>query len=290
MKKYLTLFLCFSGVFISFSQELPTKDKEINDMIDSLFEKDQIIDEVLASLSNYQLLYVSINYNNDTYFSGRDIGIKQYNISPKITYLHSSGIFANISGIYYSEFEPKWDLTTATLGFGKNFGKEKTFKYYASYSRYFYNNGLNNAFSNDLSAGIGIRNKKRTIGTQLSGSYLFGNDQSFQIASTSYVTFKLFKTKKSQLDLKPQLSIIAGNQTIELARSYIQNGHLITDYTKNNVFDLINTQLSLPLEFSINSFDFELGYNMNFPSPIGNESNLKNTSFFNFSLAYLIDL
>ncbi|KIA86714.1 hypothetical protein [Flavobacterium sp. AED] len=290
MKKYPALFLCLSGVFISFSQETSTKDKQTNDVIDSFFEKDQIIDDVLASFTKYQFLYLSVNYNNDTYFSGRDIGIKQYNVSPKITYLHSSGIYANISGIYYSEFEPKWDLTTATLGYGKSFGKEKTFKYYASYTRYFYNNGLDNAFSNDISLGIGIRNKKKTLGTQLSGSYLFGNEQSFQVASTSYITFKLLKTKKTQLDLKPQISIIAGDQTIELARSYVQNGQLITDITKNNVFGLINTQLSLPLEFSANSFDFQLGYNINFPTPIGEESNLKNTSYFNFSMAYLIDL
>jgi hypothetical protein len=290
MKKYLALALCLSGIFISFSQELPTKEKETDDMIDSLLEEDQILDDAIASLANFQLLYLSMNYNNDTYFSGRDIGIKQYNISPKITYLHSSGIFANISGTYYSEFAPKWDLTTATIGYGKSFGKEKTFKYYSSYTRYFYNNSNNNSFSNDFSAGIGLRNKKRTLGTQLAGSYLFGSDQSFQLASTSYVTLKLFKTSNMQLNIRPQLSIISGTQTIELTRTYMRNGRLITDYTKNKVFDLINTQLNFPLEFNSNSFDFELGYNINFPSAIGNETNLKNTSFLNFSVAYLIDL
>tara|TARA_R110000868_G_scaffold124822_3_gene329750 strand:- start:9559 stop:10431 length:873 start_codon:yes stop_codon:yes gene_type:complete len=290
MKKYLALFLFLSGIFSSFSQQTSSKEKQTDDVIDSLFEKDQLIDEVLASLSNYQFLYLSVNYNNDTYFSGRDIGIKQYNISPRITYLHSSGIYANVSGIYYSEFAPKWDLTTATLGFSKSFGKAKAFKYYASYSRYFYNNDLDNALKNDLSIGLGIRNKKKTIGTQLSASYLFGNDNSIQVASNSYITFKLLKTNKSQLNLKPQISIIAANQTIELARSYVQNGQTITDYSYQKTFGLINTQLSLPIEFSINSFDFQLGYNMNFPTPIENESNLKNTSYFNFSMAYLIDL
>ncbi|PRZ23408.1 hypothetical protein [Flavobacterium granuli] len=290
MKKFLVLLLCLSGVFLSFSQELPSKEQKTNDVIDDLFEKDQIIDEILASLTKYQFLYLSANYNNDTYFSGRDIGIKQYNINPKITYIHFSGIYANISGNYYSELKPKWDLTTASLGYGKSFGKKKAFKYYVSYSRYFYNNDLDNAFSNDVSIGIGIRNNKKTLGTQLSGSYLFGDEQSFQIASISYVTFKLLKTKNTQLDFKPQISIIAGDQTIELARSYVQNGQLITDITKNNVFSLINTQLSLPLEFNVNSFDFQLGYNINFPTAIGDEPKLKNTSFFNFSVAYLIAL
>lgn len=290
MKKFLVLLLCLSGVFLSFSQERPSKEQKTNDVIDDLFEKDQIIDEILASLTKYQFLYLSANYNNDTYFSGRDIGIKQYNINPKITYIHFSGIYANISGNYYSEFKPKWDLTTASLGYGKSLGKKKTFKYYASYSRYFYNNDLDNAFSNDVTFGIGIQNNKKNLGTQLSGSYLFGDEQSFQIASISHITFKLLKTKNTQLDFKPQISIIAGDQTIELARSYVQNGQVITDSTKNNVFGLINTQLSLPLEFNVNSFDFQLGYNINFPTAIGDEPKLKNTSFFNFSVAYLIGL
>jgi hypothetical protein len=56
------------------------------------------------------------------------------------------------------------------------------------------------------------------------------------------------------------------------------------------VFDLINTQINLPLLYSTNSFDFEAGYNINFPNAIGDESNLKNTGFFSFSIGYLIDL
>ncbi|MFZ2283229.1 MAG: hypothetical protein WAV86_05090, partial [Lutibacter sp.] len=95
---------------------------------------------------------------------------------------------------------------------------------------------------------------------------------------------------KSSLKFKPQLNIVAGKQTIELSRIYNQDGQILTEYTENDVFDLINTQISLPMQFSTNSFDFEAGYNINFPNAIGDESNLKNTGFFNFSIGYLIDL
>ena len=281
--------LCLTGHFFVYSQE-PNKEKEIDALIDELFMEDEVINELTASLKNTQFLYVSATYNSDTYFSGRDIGIDQYNITPQITYAHSNGIFASLSGIYYSEFVPKWDVTTATVGFGKNIGEKKLFKYALSYSKYFYSNDINNIYTNTLNAGLGVRNKKRTIGTQLSGSYLFGEDQSFEIASRSYVEVNFLKTNKSSLKFKPQLNIIAGKQTIELARIVNQNGQLVTQYTENDVFDLINTQINLPVLFSTKSFDFEAGYNINFPNAIGDESNLKNTGFFNFSIGYLIDL
>ncbi|MHB1147350.1 MAG: hypothetical protein ACYC01_07100 [Lutibacter sp.] len=289
MKKFLTLLLWLSGLFFAQAQEL-TKEKKIDDLIDELFMEDEIINELTISLSNYQFLYISATYNSDTYFSGRDIGIDQYNITPQITYAHSNGIFASLSGIYYSEFVPKWDVTTATVGFGKNIGEKKLFKYSLSYSKYFFTNDLNNIYSNSLNLGFGVRNKKRTLGTQLSGAYLFGEDQSFEIASRSFVDVNLFKTKKNSLNFKPQLNIVAGKQTIELARIVNQNGQLVTEYTENDVFDLINTQINLPLLFSTKSFDFEAGYNINFPNALGDESNLKNTGFFNFSIGYLIDL
>ncbi|MGV8947402.1 MAG: hypothetical protein ACOH1N_13300 [Lutibacter sp.] len=289
MKKYLTLLIWISSLAFAYSQEI-TKEKEIDDLIDELFMEDEVIDELTASLKNFQFLYISATYNSDTYFSGRDIGIDQYNITPQITYVNSNGIFASLSGIYYSEFVPKWDVTVATVGFGKNIGKKKLFKYAVSYSKYFYTEDLNNIYTNTFNVGLGIRNKKRNIGTQLSGSYLFGKDQSFEIASRSFVDFNLLKRPHSNLKFKPQLNIIAGKQTIELARIVNQSGQLSTEYVQNDVFDLINTQINLPFLYSTNSFDFEAGYNINFPNAIGNESNLKNTGFFNFSIGYLIDL
>ena len=289
MKKYITLLLWLLGLNFAYSQEL-TKEKEIDALIDELFMEDEVINDLTASLKNSQFLYISATYNSDTYFSGRDIDIDQYNITPQITYAHSNGIFVSLSGIYYSEFVPKWDVTTATVGFGKNIGKKKLFKYAVSYSKYFYANDIDNIYTNTLNAGLGVRNKKRTLGTQLSGSFLFGEDQSFEIASRSFVDFNLLKTKKTSLKFKPQLNIIAGKQTIELARIYNQDGQMLTEYTENDIFDLINTQINLPFQFSTNSFDFEAGYNINFPNALGDESNLKNTGFFNFSIGYLIDL
>ncbi|AUP79625.1 hypothetical protein [Flavivirga eckloniae] len=291
MRNIFLVFAILSNGLFSYSQEkLPLdKEKEVDEIIDSLLE-DDILDELIQGVSSFKFLYASLGYNNNTYFSGRDIGIDQYNIRPQLTYIDSKGLMLSLSGMYYSEFVPKWDYTAATIGYNKSLGKKKLFRLYTLASRYFYSSGVNNPFLYALTLGSGIKNKRRNIGTQLSGTYLFGNDHSFQITSTSYASFKLFKTKKSSLTLRPELSIIAGMQTFELAQTSIINGVPVTNYLENNVFDLINTQINIPLEFSTNSFDFELGYNINFPSAIGTESSLNTTGFFNLSMAYLFDL
>ncbi len=291
MQKVFLTFLMFLGGLITYAQEKspPDKEKEVDEIIDSLLEED-ILNELVQNTNNFKFLYVSVDYNSETYFSGRDIGVDQYNIRPQITFMHSNGFMLSLSGIYYNEFVPKWDHTAATIGYNKNLGEKKLFRLYATGSKYFYSEGVDNPFHYTLTFGAGIKNKHRTIGTQLSGTYLFGNDQSFQMTSTSYASFKLLKTKKSSLKLRPELSIIAGQQTFELAQATIVDGLLITNYLENDVFDLINTQINLPLEFSTGFFDFELGYTINLPSAIGTETNLRTTSFFNLSVAYLIDL
>ncbi len=290
MKKILTLFLILIGVHTTISQEKSIKEKEVDEIIDALFNEDEAIDELMKELSNFEILYVSVDYNNDTYFSGRDIEIDQYNIRPQMTYMNAKGFFTSLSGTYYSEFVPKWDFTSVTVGYSKSLGKKKLLRAYSSYSKYFYSEGVENPFKNSLSLGLGIRNKNRTVGTQLVATYLFGDDNSIQISSRSYASFKLLKTKKSSLKFKPQLSIVAAKQTFELAQTSFQNGQLVTDYLENDVFGLINTQLNLPLQFSNNAFDIELGYNVNFPSELSFESNLKSTGYFNLSLGYMIDL
>lgn len=290
MKNVLTLILMFLGMFFVYSQETPKKENEVDEIIDNLFKEDEVINELINSLSNFQFLHISLNYNSKTYFSGRDIGIDQYNLRPQISYINSKGIFASISGTYYSEFYPKWDVTMVTLGYGKNFGKNKIGRFSTSYSRYFYANSEDNIFSNVINLTLGVHSKNRSVGTQISGDFLFGDDESFQISSRSYVKINFLKTKKVVLNLRPQLNIIAGKQTIELSRFIIENGQETTQNYTSNTFELFNTQLNIPLQLNVNSFDFELGYNINFPTEIGDETNLKNTSYINFSVAYLIGL
>ena len=278
--------------FCAFSQEATEtsiQEQEANEIIDELLSEDSELDTIMDGLENFQFLYVSTSYYTDTYFSGRDIGIDQYSIRPQISYVHSKGFFTSLSGVYYDGFDPNWDYTAATLGYGKGLGKSNQLRFSTTYTRYFYSEGVTNPFHNAVTIGLGVRNKKRNFGTQLSSTYLFGDDGSFQISSRTYYAIKFLDSKKTNLKFRPQLGIVAGQQTFEMAQTSFQNGTFFISYIENDVFTLINTQLNLPLQLTLGAFDMEMGYNLNFPSAIGTESDLPTTGFFNFSLSYMID-
>ncbi|MGV6845621.1 MAG: hypothetical protein ACWA42_05790 [Lutibacter sp.] len=276
--------------FEGFAQENNTTKSEADEIIDNLFQEDQLVDDLITSLTKYQIIYFSATYNNKTYFTGRNIGINQFNVKSQISYINSNGLFLGIAGNYLSQFSPKWDVTVASLGYTKAFGKNKIFNASASYSKYFYSNSLSNIFSNDINVTLGVNTKNNWLGTQLSTDYLFGNDSSIQVVSKTYLKIPLYKAKDITIKLYPQISFIAGKQTIELARLVFYNGEPIIRYYVDNQFHLFNTQLTLPIQFNFNSFDLEMGYNFNFPNALQFERNIKNTSFFHITASYLINI
>jgi hypothetical protein len=293
MKKTVALFLLTFSVLTVYAQEISKKDNTIlstegDEIIDNLLGDDLDVDQFLKSIASFQFLYFSVDYNNKTYFSGRDIGTDQFNINPQITYIHSNGFFVGVNGVYYSEFTPNWDFTSLTAGYGQSFGKNKSYKWTSSYARYFYSDGVNNPFTNAISFGIETTNKKKNLGTELSATYLFGDDTSFQMTSSSYGVVNLSKTKKYQLRLRPELNIVIAQQTIQLAQTFTIRGREVTRYIQNNDFGLINTQLQIPLQLNVDDFDFELGYIVNFPSALEGETGLEVTNSINFSISYLL--
>jgi len=97
--------------------------------------------ELLESDFSYNFLYTSVSYNSNTYFSGRDSGTDQFNIIPQVSYYHSSGFNASISGIYYQNFDPSWDFTSVSLGYFNTLGKQKNIIYNLGYTHFFYADG-----------------------------------------------------------------------------------------------------------------------------------------------------
>lgn len=263
---------------------------EIDLILDDLFfDEDQLIDDILESFNTYSFIYSNVSFNSNTYFSGRDFGVNQYNIVPQISYYHSSGFNAGISGIYYETFTPNWDFTNVYLGYYKTIGKQKNFNYNISYSHYFYSSGWD-IFTNSFDVGLGLRNKKRTLGTKLIGSYLFGKDQSFQVQWSNYANLSIVKQKNYVIKFKPQIRFLAAQQTLALEYISNINGESIIDYEYEDIFEILNTQINLPLALYTKSLDFEISYNINLPSAVKTESDLKSTGFINLSIGYLIDL
>lgn len=277
------------------------KDKSVEDLLAALFKEQKDFDELMNTFSDFKFLYMSLNYNTDTYFSGEDIGVDQYNIRPQVTYINSKGFFAGISGIYYQELEPKWNFTSLSLGYGKSFGKNNIFRLSGSYSRFLYSKGADNPYTNSLSIGVTIRNKKRTFGSRFSVNESFGDeefftkDNLFQVALSTYGLITLVKKSNYRIQLRPRINISAGQQI-----AFVEDGTILLiedgvgveyiNFEEKTVFDFRNTQMSIPVLYSNKSWDFEIGYSRNFPHALEGEEELKSTGFVNFSLGYLLEL
>lgn len=271
-------------------------DEEMDEIIDNIIAiDDEDLIDILEELNKYQVIFASVDFSDKTYFLGRDIGLDQYNIATQIMYENSNGIFAGISGIYYSEFDPKWDLTYITLGFGQNFGKEDNIRAELSYNRYIFSNPDSNDFENSLDASFDIATKDNVIGSSIESSYFFGGKTGFQLTASIYGDLDLFdlNSKGSKVSFGPDLSFIFGSENIDTSR--IDNLGIDIPFIDRIVsefetFSLRNIQLQLPIVFELNNFFIEAGYNINFPNAFEFENDIDSTSYFNLELSYIFNL
>jgi hypothetical protein len=274
--------------FCSYGQEENVDD--LNGLIDELFFKDQqFLEELIESDFSYNFLYTSVSYNNNTYFSGRDSGTDQFNVIPQVSYYHSSGFNASVSGIYYQNFDPSWDFTSLSVGYFNSIGKKKSILYNVGYSKYFYTDNFDD-FTNSVDLSVGIRNNKRSLGTTISASYLFGTDNSFQIVSNSFVNFTLKRTSNFAVRFRPSINFIIAKQTLSVQKNIFINGRRVLQAVSYDIFDMLNTQLNFPISLTSKAWDFEFGYNVNLPKATAAESDLPTTGFFNLSVGYMFDL
>jgi hypothetical protein len=274
--------------FCSYAQD--EKIDDLDSLIDELFFKDQqFLDELIESDFSYNFLYTSVSYNNNTYFSGRDSGTDQFNIIPQVSYYHSSGFNASVSGIYYQNFEPSWDFTSLSVGYFNSIDKKKNILYNVGYSKYFYTDDYDD-FTNSVDLSVGIRNKKRSLGTTISASYLFGSDNSYQIISNSFANFTLKRTSNFALRFRPSVNFIIAKQILSVQKYIFINGKRVLQTLSYDIFDLLNTQLNFPISLTTKAWDFEVGYNLNLPKATATERDLPTTGFFNLSVGYMFDL
>ncbi|MGK0414194.1 MAG: hypothetical protein ACJA1B_002415, partial [Polaribacter sp.] len=181
LKVFGLLLFSIATSFCSYAQEEISDD--IDGLIDELFfDNQQFLGELIEKRVSYNFLYTSLSYNSNTFFSGRDVGTDQLNLIPQVSYYHSSGFNASISGVYYENFAPSWDFTSVSVGYFNAIGKEKSFIYNIGYTKYFYSDSFDD-FTNSLDFSLGIRNKNRTLGSTFSASYLFGSDEAYQLVS-----------------------------------------------------------------------------------------------------------
>ncbi len=288
IRKYGLLLITVATSFCTYAQE--RSDEDIDLLLDEIFfNEQQFLDEMLLSGVSQDFLYTSLTYNSNTFFSGRDTGVDQFNMIPQMTYFHKSGFNATLSGIYYESFEPNWDFTSLSLAYFNTIGASNSLFYNLGYTRYFFTEDAG-SFTNSLDLSLGVTNKKRSLGTTLAGSYLFGESNSFQLVSNTFLSFDLQRTATSAIRFRPNVSFVVAQQTISFIRPQLVNGQPQLVLFSYDVFDLLNTQVNFPISLTSKSWDFELGYTLNLPNAVTTESDLPATGFVSFSVGYMFGL
>ncbi|MBO0949588.1 hypothetical protein [Fibrella forsythiae] len=60
---------------------------------------------------------VRVNYTSRAVFSGREFGVREWMSTPSITYYAKSGFYADVSGYYFSQSLPHYELTALSAGY-----------------------------------------------------------------------------------------------------------------------------------------------------------------------------
>ena len=299
-KSLFVLLLIFSNQFL-FSQEKDEVEQEVDEIIENLITlNDEDLINLINDLNKYQVILTSVEFNNKTYFLGRDLGLDQYNITSQAMYENSNGIFAGISGTYYSKFDPKWDLTVVTAGYGKSFGKNDNFRAELGYSRYIFSDSESNDFENSIDATLHLSTKNGNLGTSISSAYLFGERTGFQSNISVYGDINLFDLnakKDTKVSFQPDLGFQFASENIDTSRfdDLLIDSPIFLEFINRitsefETFKLRNIQLKLPIVFELNNLQIEAGYNVNFPSAFEFENNVDTTSFFNIGVSYIINI
>ncbi len=299
--KRLIIFLILTVFFIA---NLNAQKNEITDKlrearIDSLIDV-IVFDDLETSTSpklkkNYQFIYFRTNYNSKTFFAGREIGDQQYNLSGQLYYLHSKGIYAGVSGAWYSQLDPGYRTTVLTLGYGHGLKKLNFFRYRFSYDYFLFNNNDPN-FKPLYNSGIntGITLKTKNTGTRGSVSLLLGKEIGTQITWDLYSYINLIKLGTyDRIRFEPELSFYFGSESVE----YQLNEVIIdpvtnTEYSSyyKDVFGLLNIQFELPISINYKNFDFEAAWIYNMPRTQNKDLTYPDNSFFRISLGYIFKL
>ena len=275
-------------LFFSFSLKgyAQTDDLQTENVLDELFSLDSLeVNEIFQSLKK-DFLYFNIGFDEQAYFSGRDFGIEQYSFQPSVTYMKGSHLFFSLGSAYYSGLNPQWDLISLSAGYFTSLDKQKKWSMSLLYGRMFFTDQTEQLNQNRLSASLNYRYKSLKL--RAATGYLFGGAPSYYLSQSTTMDLVLVNEEKWSWRLSPALRFLWSQQLFTEEVTSGRFGRFVT-IVEQEIFDLINIQLELPINLDFGPWDVTLSHQFNFPKSLPNEQDVKNTSFFSFRLGYMLD-
>ena len=279
MKKFFFVGFFFSYLYV-FSQT-EEEDAILDSVIDEFFSTDSL----LVNLPKTNYLYTNFSFDESVFFAGRDFDVNQFGFTPSISYMRGQNFFVSLGSAYFSELDPKWDFVSISSGYSLFLDQNEKLSLTGIYSRIFFADNTAELNPNRLSASLALY--KNSLRLRGSAGYLFGGSTAFYSTLSSSYEISIFENERREMSFNPQLSFLMSEQTIS---EQIASGFFNTQIMEREVFDLINTQISLPIQLDSGNWDFQLSYNINLPKALANESNLNPTGYFSFSIGYFSTL
>ena len=199
--------------------------------------------------------------------------------------MRGQNFFVSLGSAYFSELDPKWDFVSISSGYSLFLDQNEKLSLTGIYSRIFFADNTAELNPNRLSASLALY--KNSLRLRGSAGYLFGGSTAFYSTLSSSYEISIFENERREMSFNPQLSFLMSEQTIS---EQIASGFFNTQIMEREVFDLINTQISLPIQLDSGNWDFQLSYNINLPKALTNESNLNPSGYFSFSIGYFSTL
>ena len=286
----------FYALFFVLTTPLFAQNEEkVDSVLNELYFEEVDLYELFDGNTNFHFLYFVATLNSATYYTGRQVGNDELNLSQQMYYFISNGIYFGASGVQYSHLSPSFRSVVVSAGYTNTLKKFDFFRYRLSYDRFIYLNmgtDFEPSYNSDINTGITLQNK--FIGARVDYTLLMGNKYGNLLSYDIFARAKFLSLGKyDRIQFKPQLSFYYGSDIVE----YDLNAHLIDtdpfyepEYVQKEEFGLLNSQVSLPLSIAYNNFDFEVTYTFQFPKSLDPVYYYEKSGFWSVSLAYIIDI
>jgi hypothetical protein len=267
----------------------------IFNLIDSLLNSDYSLPSQLA---------LRLAYNSNVLSAGRTLGIENFGLSAGLSYYHSKGFYADLTGYYSNDFDPSYYLTVVSAGYMHDFSKR--FSIMAGYDRYFYSIATDDwyiPYKNTLSVTPILEFKPFSFSANY--SYYFGDQTAHRIMpGVSAILEKRKFLRMDRLAISPSFFMLLGNEVVsrieyerpnslqEAFQNYRLYGTRFKPVQINtNVFGVMNYMISIPIVASVSHWSFSFTYNYNIPKALEGEIiDESESTFLSASILYFIDL
>ncbi len=263
-------------------------------LIDSLMTMENVESSQLA---------VRLSYNSNVLSAGRTLGIEQFGLTPGISYYHKSGLYADVSAYYSTNYDPGFYLTTLTAGYLKIFSKNISLLANYDYYAYNFSEDYYVPYKHSVTVAPFIEAKHLTF--RCDYSFYFGDSYANRIMPGVSYTYKTRKIKwVDRLSFIPSVYVLFGDQHFSevdyvkpksvkeaIANFKLYGTRFTPVFTDRVVFGLMNYAITAPITISKRNWMFNISYTYSVPKAVSNEVlTISKTGYISSSLLYYFDL